>query len=100
MANNTSQHILNTSTALLGFCLIVISSIHISNMAESTWLDEFSSGIALVLALSTMFSFVSIRTQNERLERFFEKSADYLFLIALAGIFIIISVVMINFWNK
>ena len=46
MANKTSQHILNTSSNLLGFCLIVITSLQITNKAESTLLDEFTSVIA------------------------------------------------------
>ena len=35
MANNTSQHILNSSASLLGFCLFVITSLHITNRIEN-----------------------------------------------------------------
>lgn len=39
MANNTSQHILSTAANLLGFCLFVITSIHISNKSEAGLVD-------------------------------------------------------------
>ena len=34
MANNTSPHILNTSANLLGFCLFIITSLHIASPLE------------------------------------------------------------------
>ena len=34
MKRNTSPHILNTAANLLGFCLFVITSLHISNKRE------------------------------------------------------------------
>ena len=40
MANNTSQHILNTSASLLGFCLFVITSFNIGNKLESSIIDD------------------------------------------------------------
>jgi hypothetical protein len=65
MANNTSQHILSTSANLLGFCLFVITSLHITNKSTSSVIDEFTSLIALVLTISCLLSFISIRTKNE-----------------------------------
>ena len=97
MANNTSQHILSTSANLLGFCLFVITSLHISNHAESSFIDEFTSAIALLLVFSSLFSFISIRTSNENRELRFETIADYLFLISLIGILIIIILISLNY---
>ena len=97
MANNTSQHILSTSANLLGFCLFVITSLHISNHAETSFIDEFTSVIALLLVFSCLFSFISIRTNNEKREFRFETIADYLFLISLIGILIIILLISLNF---
>ena len=97
MANNTSQHILSTSANLLGFCLFVITSLHISNHAESSFIDEFTSAIALFLVFSSLFSFISIRTTNENRELQFETIADYLFLISLIGILIIILLISLNY---
>jgi hypothetical protein len=97
MANNTSNHILNTSANLLGFCLFVITSLHISNRAEAHYIDELTSVIAVLLAFSCIFSFVSIRTTNLKREKLLERIADYLFVVALVGILLIILLIALNF---
>jgi hypothetical protein len=97
MPNNTSQHILNTSANLLGFCLFVITSLHISNSTESSIIDEFTSVIALLLTFSCMLSFLSIRTQSKLREQKLEAFADYLFFTSLVGIFIIILFIALKF---
>lgn len=97
MANKTSQHILNTSANLLGFCLFVITSLKISNKVESSRIDEFTSVIALLLSVSCFFSFVSIRTKNQMKEQRFETVADYLFIISLVGILVVILLISLNF---
>jgi hypothetical protein len=96
MATNTSQHILNTSATLLGFCLFVITSLHIANRIESFFIDEFTSVIAILLTFSCIFSFISIRTKNQKREKQYESIADYLFLIALLGILIVILLITLN----
>jgi len=97
MANTTSQHILNTSATLLGFCLFVITSLHIANQVETHLLDEFTSVVAVLLTISCIFSFSSIRTTNPTKEKKFETIADYLFVFALVGILIIILLITLNF---
>jgi len=96
MANNTSQHILNTSATLLGFCLFVITSLHIANHTEAYIIDEFTSVIALLLTLSCIFSFYSIRTKHKGREEKLETIADYFFIISLIGVLIIILLVTFN----
>ncbi len=90
MANNTSQHILNTSTNLLGFCLFVITSLHISNKAETSLIDEAASIVAVLLVFSSLFSFVSIRSKDMKKKSNYENVADYLFFGALIGVLLII----------
>ncbi len=97
MPNNTSQHILSTSASLLGFCLFVITSLHINNKIAISIIDEFTSAIAIVLAFSCFFSFTSIRTRNQKREIQLETVADYLFVTALIGILIIILLITFNF---
>jgi hypothetical protein len=97
MANTTSQHILNTSANLLGFCLFVITSLHITDTAETTKIDEFTSVIALFLTFSCIFSFASIRTKDPKKELRLETIADYLFMASLIGILIIILLITLNF---
>jgi hypothetical protein len=97
MATKTSKHILNTAANLLGFCLFVITSLHITNKSASSIIDEVASIIALLLSFSCLFSFISIRSKRELQEEKLEKVADYLFLLSLLGIIAIISLLIFNF---
>ncbi|HQV37893.1 MAG: hypothetical protein IPO60_03910 [Flavobacteriales bacterium] len=97
MAKSTSQHILGTSANLLGFCLFVITSLHVSDSAESTLIDEFTSVIALLLTISTFFSYTSIRTVHPEREMRMEKVADYFFIVSLLGIAAIILLLVFHF---
>lgn len=97
MANNTSQHILNTSANLLGFCLFVITSLHIVNLTETNIIDELTSLVAILLTFSCIFSFFSIKTVNEKREKRLETIADYLFILALIGVLTIILLIAFNF---
>ncbi len=97
MANHTSQHILNTSANLLGFCLFVITSLHIANKAETHRIDEFTSVIALMLTVSCVLSFISIKTRSVKREVKLETVADYFFMSSLIGIFVIILLITLNF---
>jgi len=97
MPKNTSQHILSTSANLLGFCLFVITSLHVSDRSESSRIDEFTSVIALLLTLSCIFSYVSIRTVYPVREQMMERVADNLFITSLIGIALIILLLVFNF---
>jgi hypothetical protein len=99
MANKTSKHILGTSANLLGFCLFIVTSLHLTNKTENTFIDEITSIIALLLAVSSVFSFISIKTENKPWEIKFEQIADYLFIISLIGIIGIIVSMIFNFWK-
>jgi len=85
MPTNTSQHILPTAANLLGFCLFVITSIHISNKAASTMIDEFVSVIALLLTFSCLFSFIAIRSTNNQQSKKLESIGEYFFFVSLFG---------------
>jgi small-conductance mechanosensitive channel len=97
MANNTSQHILTTSANLLGFCLFVITSLHIANLIETHIIDELTSVIAVLLTCSCIFSFISIRTNSSEKEKKYETIADYFFISGLVGILVIILLITMNF---
>lgn len=97
MANNTSQHILGTAANLLGFCLFVITSLHITSKIESHIIDELTSFVAVLLTISCIFSFISIRTTNVKREVRSEAIADYIFFVALIGVLVIIILISLNF---
>lgn len=100
MANKTSQHILNTSVGLLGFCLVILTSIHLPNKSSDTIFDEITSFIGILLIISSVTSFISIRTDNIKTEKVLETIAEVIFVIALIGILIIIITLLYNFWFK
>jgi hypothetical protein len=97
MANNTSQHILNTAANLLGFCLFVITSLHIANQEETKVIDGLTCIIAVLLTFSCIFSFVSIKVSNLKRERFLESIAEYFFVVSLVGILAVILLITFNF---
>ncbi|MGD9970016.1 MAG: hypothetical protein AB7S65_06130 [Sulfuricurvum sp.] len=99
MANTTSQHILSTSTNLLGFCLVVLTSIHVNNASKNTLIDEVTSVIALFLILSVMFSFLSIRTENREKEKKYENIADWFFIVSVVGVLFDIVFMVVNYWS-
>ncbi|WP_160140182.1 hypothetical protein [Chryseobacterium sp. c4a] len=78
-----SPHILNASSNLLGFSLIIITSLKIAKISHNTYLDEFAGLACILFACSCFFSFLAIRTGDKRREYTYESIADYLFLIAL-----------------
>ena len=100
MANRTSHHILSTSANLLGFCLFVITAIHISNKVENTFIDEITSIVALLLTASSLLSFLSIKTNHLKREILLEKIAEILFVISLLGILAVTLILAIKFWIK
>jgi hypothetical protein len=89
MTNTKSQHILNTSSNLLGFCLIVLTSLKISKLSEVSKIDEFTGVACILLITSCLLSFLSIRTARPRLTERYETLADYIFIVALLLVFVI-----------
>ena len=96
MANITSQHILNTSANLLGFCLFVITSLHVANRIETHIIDELTAIVAVFLTFSCVVSFISLKTTNQRREQRLEAFANYMFIISLIGILVIILLITLN----
>lgn len=98
MPNKTSQHILPTAGNLLGFCLIVITSLHLNSATKDSILDEFTSTIAILLCFSVILSFASIKTENQVRTKRLENGAEILFGIAITGIAVIVLILIKKFW--
>ena len=94
MSTRSSHHILNTAANLLGFCLFVITSLHITDKSENSIPDEATGVIALLLTVSCVLSFMAIKTAYESRERKLERIAEYFFISALIGILIVIILMM------
>jgi len=97
LSNTTSQHILGTAANLLGFCLFVLTALNIADREETKIIDAWTSIIAVMLTFSCIFSFISIRTNDERRERLLERIADNLFLASLIGILGVIVLIAYHF---
>lgn len=97
MADNNSQHILNTSSNLLGFCLVVLTSLKVSKYSEASLIDEFTGIACILLSLSSLFSFLSIRSKKENLVNRYEKIADYIFIVGLLFVFAITFLIAFSF---
>lgn len=88
----------NASTNLLGFCLVVLTSLHVTDRTEHSIADEVTSLVILLLTLSCLFSFLSIRTPNEKHQVRYERLADVLFFACLAGIFVVVAIIITRYW--
>ncbi|MDR6570955.1 hypothetical protein SAMN05660461_0240 [Chitinophaga ginsengisegetis] len=96
MANQSkSPHILNTSTNLLGFCLIVLTSIKVAHFNHATIIDDCTGIAAILLMASCLLSFLSLKSRDGRNSERLEQVADYTFLVAL--ICISITIVFVSF---
>lgn len=95
MPDSRSPHILNTSTNLLGFCLIVLTSIKVAHFNHATLIDDFTGIAAILLMASCLLSFLSMRAEKELRSQRLEKFADYIFLVGL--ICISVTIVFVSF---
>ena len=96
MVAEKSLHILNSSSNLLGFCLVVLTSIKISKFAAATIIDEITGVSAMMLMVSCILSFLSIRTKNEIRSEKLENMAWIIFLIGLISLAATIVLVSFN----
>lgn len=92
---NTSPHILNTSSTLLGLCFIVLSSLKVTSKTETTFIDELTAVASVLFMTSSILSFLSMRSSNTHGIQY-EKAADFIFL---AGLFFLFGTIMLIIFN-
>ena len=92
---NTSPHILNTASNLLGICFIVLTSLKLLKMQSETLVDEFTSGAMILFMVSCILSFLSIKSKGRSGDRY-ENIADVLFLIGLSCLFVTTMLITFN----
>lgn len=85
--NDKSPHILNTSATLLGICFVVLTSLNVMNVTAKTILDELTTAAIVMFMISSLLSFLSMRSKLSPGERY-EKIADFVFLAGLFFLFI------------
>lgn len=82
-----SDHILQTSSNLLGLCFLILSFIKVNKLGASTFLDELLTLPILLFFSSAILSYLSLR-RNNRAETY-EIWADRIFITGLFAIAII-----------
>ena len=93
--DDRKPHILNTSANLLGFCFIVLTSVKISKLDESTYIDESAALALMVFMCSCILSFLAMRNKNLNSKKM-ENSADILFLSGLIVLFVTTILIVFN----
>lgn len=88
MNNNKSAHILNTSSNLLGLCFIVLTSLQVLKLKQTSVIDEFTAIATVSFMSSSFLSFLSLRSNNNRLSEKYENIADFIFMTGLCVLFI------------
>lgn len=84
---NTSPHILNTSSNLLGICFIVLTSLRLLKLQAETVIDEFTAASMILFMISSILSFLAIRGSNNKINERLESVADMCFLVGLLCLF-------------
>lgn len=90
---NTASVIMNTSGNLLGFCLIVTTSLKIADKIENSFIDEIMVVVSVLLLASCVCCYITLRRPEENYNQKLQHAADYLFFFSLLGI--LISMVLI-----
>jgi len=93
--NNNSQHILTTSSNLLGFCFIVLTSLKVLKLQETTIIDEITAVAILFFMTSSILSFLSMRSEK-RFGIRYENIADIIFLLGLLMLFVTTMLIAFN----
>ncbi len=94
--NDHSSHILNTSSNLLGLCFLVLTSIKVLKVSDSTLVDEFTAITTIFFMASSLLSFLSLRT-TKKVGILYERIADAIFLAGLISLFAIMMLITFNF---
>jgi hypothetical protein len=86
--DSKSHHILNASSNLIGFSFVLFSTVRILNLGKETLIDEIAVLEMILFSISSLLSFMSMRSASEYKSYLYEKIADYIFFSGLGTIFL------------
>jgi uncharacterized membrane protein SirB2 len=89
MKHDKQPHILNTSSNLMGICLVLITALKVTKASIATFIDEVSITACLAFMASCILSYISMTRQDKQPDHF-ERWADYFFLTGIVALFIAI----------
>ncbi|MCW3109136.1 MAG: hypothetical protein JWQ09_3642 [Segetibacter sp.] len=96
MENTKSSQMLNTSSNLLGLCFIVLTSLKVLKLKQSTIIDEFTAIATISFMTSSLLSFLSIRSKSDKLSNRYENIAEFFFITGLSVLFITTMVITLD----
>ena len=79
------SQIIGSSTSLLGISLVIITGLHVSHAAATSYADEVACVAAVSLSISTFTSYLAIRAEPR--ESSFSDIADKFFLVGMVLLF-------------
>ena len=74
-----APHILNTSSNLLGFTFLILTSTRIVGLSKYSVIPKIAAGCVAIFAISSFFSYLSILSPSPKRGRYFENAASYIF---------------------
>lgn len=95
--SSKNHHILNSSSNLLGFSLLAITTIHTTGIGKGSLVDELAGLQILFFTASAICSFLSMRASKEKSAQQLEDTADVLFLFGLVNLLVVVIFFTISF---
>jgi hypothetical protein len=90
--NGMAQHILPTSSNLLGICFAILAFIRLSNLSSQTIIDDILGLVIMLFLISSIFSYMSIRSIGYT--ETYEKVADIFFIIGITSLTIVAMIIL------
>lgn len=81
-----ADHIFNGSITMSGVCVTIIALFRVMKIGIVTYADEILSLNTFIFLAAAMFSYISLRKENNRLS---EKFADILFFTGMISMIIV-----------
>lgn len=86
--DNNSPHILNAASNLLGLCFVLLTSIQLLKLQHETYIDDVTAIAFILFMISTLSSFLSIRSEHASRSKRLESVAEFVFIAGLIFLFI------------
>ena len=90
MKNNNAPHILNTASNLLGLCFIIVAYFKTLGYSGGSVTDKIVGIAAASFAISSFYSFMSMKSRTEKKMDQRELIADISFFVGLSILMIVI----------
>lgn len=76
-----APHILNTSSNLLGFTFLILTSTRIVGLPNGSIIPKIAAGCVTIFAVSSFLSYASIHARSMARSRYLESIASYIFFL-------------------